>query len=99
MSYGYDQDGILVEDPDAEFIARHSPAEALRDIAMKRAILDHHGHTATTSHRATDADFGCGVCHVYDGLVAGYGWCHTVRLLATSFPGRVGFDPTWAVGL
>jgi hypothetical protein len=43
-----------------------------------------------------DKDFGCVTCHYYgQGGVKGYGYCRTVRHLASAYRYRPGFRQEW----
>lgn len=84
----------------ARHIVRHDPASVLADIAAKRRIIEIHPHAVAD---AGDCDpggptFGCQPCHwsdVYECQL-GFGWCDTVRALASAYRHRPGYDPAWA---
>jgi hypothetical protein len=77
---------------DANFIATHNPARALREIEAKRRILECH-----ESWAAGNGAIICGRCgreHV-DGRPGGHFPCQTLRLLALPYADRPGFREEW----
>jgi hypothetical protein len=72
----------------AEHIARHDPARALREVAAKRKIL--WDHTPKTTGRRT----ACSRCHY--GNVLGANWpCLTMTSLAGIWSDHPDFHPQW----
>lgn len=71
---------------DAAHIARHDPARVLAECEAKRRIVELH---------AEYADFGdCSTC----GDVPQVEYpCETLRVLASVYANRPGFDPAWRV--
>jgi Family of unknown function (DUF6221) len=68
------------------------------DIASKRKILEEHTHgPAALQDARQDHDFGCHTCHVdtHCGEIMGFGWCDTVRHMATAYAGHADFDESW----
>ena len=81
----------------ARHIAANDPAHRLADIKLKRAILALHEHRKADTKDRNGPDFGCGICHEdRDYGIIGYGWCATVRHLATEFASHAGYRAEWA---
>ena len=95
---------------EAEHMARHDPAAVLADIAAKRAVLELHAivwRDITWLEReddqlaeAIDELPVCGLCvprhssfQSRDAVPEGP--CRTIRLLATGYTERPGYDPEW----
>lgn len=76
-----------------ELVAQHDPATVVADIAAKRAILDQHRFYLDGGAR----EQLCQTCGG-EGVMNVVSWpCNTVRLLASAYAHRDGFDPAWAV--
>jgi hypothetical protein len=77
---------VMFGTADAEHIALHDPAAVLADIAAKRAII--------TDHQSGS----CAMCWTSpnDPPERERTYCRTVKLLATAYANRPGWDPSWA---
>lgn len=74
--------GPTVDLADAQHIATHDPARVLRQVAAMRLIVAEHGDQhECTDRRASE--------YPYVG-------CRTLRLVASVYADRPGFDPRWA---
>jgi len=81
---------------EADHIRRHDPRFAVADCEAKLAILDEHTHAPADLDSEGSADFGCRTCHmVHDEFTAAAGWCKTVRLLASGYQHRPGYQEEW----
>lgn len=87
-------------------IARQDPASTLarielerRDIAAKRHILAEHRVNANLSSYEMQCGrgmtFGCYICHEWDGIVKGDGYCVTVRALGLPYTDHPDFREEW----
>lgn len=87
------------------FIAANDPESRIADLEAKLAILDEHYILASDDRNeayeefsvvaigGADKDSGCATCHYYgQGGVKGYGICLTVRLLASGYRHRPGYE-------
>jgi len=97
----------LVDNGRREFdhIIRNDPRNAVARLEAELAILDEH-YILTSDDRnpayeefsvvrigGANKDSGCITCHYYgQGGVKGYGICHTVRLLASGYKHRRGYE-------
>lgn len=85
---------------DAAHIAIHDPRDTIARCEAELALLDLHEHVETSSLARRLAGgrcqpFGCEVCHEKDQIVWGEGVCATIRLLASGYRHRPGFNPEW----
>lgn len=95
---------LLDADAVAEHIARHDPARVLREVAAGRLILAEHEHTdhvavtwiGASGEKPSSTPWGCLTCHEDDGVIAPYGWCKTVRAVASAWSDHEQFAPSWA---
>lgn len=71
---------------DAQFMARHDPARALREVDAKRAILDLTRKVQEWTHGSAGATAGYAAAVVSDAL----------RALAAVWPDHPDYDPEWA---
>lgn len=82
------------------YLVRHRPDRILREVAAKRRIVDAHPIDDDLSEYARSCgvglSFGCGVCHEWDGVVTGDGYCGTLRLLAAPYSDHPDYNPDWA---
>lgn len=82
-----------------DHIRRQDPRNAIARCEAELAILDVHPITTDVippGYRAgTGQPFGCGVCHDWDGVTEGYGYCKTVTALASGYRHRPGFEEHW----
>jgi hypothetical protein len=87
---------VRTEDGDTTTIQQlkvYEPEASLADITAKRAILDQHRFYLAGGQR----EQMCQTCGG-EGVMSAVSWpCNTVRLLATAYAHRDGFDPAWAV--
>lgn len=82
------------------FARRFAPVRVLAECAAKRKILDAHRHMPAVRQDGSERhDFGCWTCHAdtHCGDTVAWGWCDTVRLLASVYADRPGYDPEWLV--
>lgn len=77
-------------------IAANDPAHVLADIAAKRAILAI--HEQATADESSIEPLGCKACHYDrgDSVQYGWGWCDTVRLLASTWTSHPDYRTEWA---
>lgn len=97
--------GIVVYDEGAPtdgqalHIARWDPARVLAETKAKRAVIDEHPIDTELSAYAqacgTGKTFGCVLCHDWDGVTKGEGYCKTLLLLAQPYADRQGFRDEW----
>jgi hypothetical protein len=86
-----------VEEPKARHIVLHSPARVLREVTAKRAILEDHRIKPTTWREPDDEAFGCERCHFdRDEGVYGFGYCPTLKALATVYSDHESYREEWA---
>lgn len=79
-------------------IARHDPTRALTAATAMRAILEAHPLTDRIVGYGTGTEtFGCMVCHDWDGVTDGHGYCDTLRALAAVWHGHADFRPEWSL--
>jgi hypothetical protein len=80
-----------------EHITRHDPARVLREVTAKRAILEDHRIKPTTWREPDDEAFGCERCHFdRDEGVYGFGYCPTLKALATVYSDHESYREEWA---
>jgi Family of unknown function (DUF6221) len=98
--FGEDQDFIALNDP------QHVRARCEAELAIlaEHRILWRGGtdpaneEFSVISIGGADQDHGCMNCHYYgQGGVKGYGYCRTVRLLASGYRHRPGYREEWAL--
>jgi hypothetical protein len=90
-------------------IARYDPARALREVAAMREILaEHYSLTVGDRNESYEqfsiisppfppGDRGCVTCHYASyGGVHGYGYCRTMRRVASIWSDHPEYDPEWA---
>ena len=79
------------------FVEALQPSQVLADLDAKLAILDEHPATRDVIAEKPDGlhGFGCATCHQDEGLIIGYGWCRTLRLLAVPFAAHPDYDERW----
>lgn len=74
-------------------------SRALREVEAKRAILDAHptadGLSPYERSCGIGMSFGCGTCHQDDGIICGYGWCPTLRALASVWSDHPDYRQEW----
>ena len=92
-----------LDEVEAKHIALHDPRDTITRCEAELALLDLHEHVGTSSVASRLVGgkcepFGCAVCHEKDQIVWGEGVCATVRLLATGWRHRPGFNPEWVEG-
>ena len=91
-----------------EHMARHDPQNVVADCEAKLAILDEHYILTSNDQNEAyeefsvyrfpshDCDFGCVCCHyMAQGAVRNYGYCRTVRHLASGYRHREGYAGHW----
>ena len=88
--------GGVHEEAVAQHIAAHDPARVLREIDVKRRVLEiHRVIGGWEDEDGQDIGLGCNEC----GHSAEYsdrgGWCDTVRLLALPYADRPGYREEW----
>jgi hypothetical protein len=69
----------------------------LAALDARLALLDEHPTTRDVIAEKPDGlhGFGCATCHQDEGLIVGYGWCRTLRLLAAPFAAHPDYDEGW----
>lgn len=89
----HDKNGAL----NSDYIARHDPGRALREIEAKRRILDLHPHCTWKDRPSDRGVLYCDTCHVEDGVISPDGGrpCLTLRLLALPHAGHPGYLEKW----
>jgi Family of unknown function (DUF6221) len=93
---------------EANHISRHDPLNTVADCEAKLAILDEHyilfaddqneayEEFSVVRVGGADQDHGCVTCHCYgQGAAKGYGYCRTVRALASAYRYRDGYEEHW----
>lgn len=67
------------------------------DVAAKRRIIELHPPAPADTTDRGGPRFGCTLCHwsaVYESQL-GYGWCDTIRALASAYKYRPGYQAEW----
>lgn len=91
-AWGYDGYGILVDDADAEHIARHDPARVLAEVEAKRRIVERYAET----EKRADSCIRNGLSSEPDDEVAerlALEWC--CRMLALPHAEHEDYQPEW----
>lgn len=98
---GDDEDPLRVDE--LHHIARHDPARVLRQVKAYREILAEHRIKRADDWEPWDRnfdesrDFGCSTCHFDRDLgTHAWGYCNTLRALASIYSHRPGFKPEWS---
>ncbi|MGW4670107.1 DUF6221 family protein [Streptomyces sp. NPDC004324] len=78
---------------DADFIAKHDPARVLREVEAKRRIAELHKPYDLDARDRSGPMIGCTEC-VHDDTIYP---CTTLRLLATVYQDRPGYQEGWAL--
>jgi hypothetical protein len=77
-------------------IVRHDPARVLAECEAKRQIVAMHPITdRIVGYGPRTHDFGCEVCHDWDGVTSGLGFCDTLRALALPYADHPDYDESW----
>lgn len=85
-------------DENAAHITRHDPARVLADCAAYKVIIREHPITTeVVGYGPKTHDFGCEVCHDWDGATCGLGYCPTLRALASIWADHEGWREEWAL--
>jgi len=92
------------------FIAAHDPQDVIADCEAKLEILRWHYILTSGGDDPENEefsiyrfpshpyDFGCVCCHYYaQGAVRNYGYCGTVKALASAYKHRPGYAEHWAM--
>lgn len=102
-------DSLSMGPATAGHIAQWDPARVLAWCAAIRTIVELHRHEAKGpgpvlydgSRNMNEGVFGCVICSCVGddpGWHLTYGWCDTVRALASVWADHSEFDPAWAEG-
>ena len=99
---------VAIGDYAARHIVASDPRDTIARCEAELAILDEH-YILWSEDRSeaweefsvypaagSGMNFGCVTCHYYSqGAVKGYGYCRTVRLLASGYQYRPGYQEGW----
>lgn len=64
----------------------------------KRRIIAEHTHTTdviSAGYTGPNLGLGCEVCHDWDGVTEGLGWCVTLRALTLPNADHPDYDESW----
>lgn len=87
-----------VGDDVAPHIARWDPTRVLAECKAKRRIVEAHPIRFDLSEYEQSyggRTFGCPVCHDYDGITCGKGYCETLLALALPYANHEDYDEAW----
>lgn len=83
----------------AAHIARYDPARVLADCEAKRVIVAEHVIESGLSDYSRECGLGfshgCLVCHEWDGIICGRGYCETLRALAAPYADHADYREEW----
>ena len=81
-----------------EFLRHFSESRMLREVEAKRAILAEHPltrHVIPPGYRLVGEGFGCELCHDWDGVTEGRGYCGTLLAAVAVYSGHPDYRQEW----